>query len=157
MKTIIFPGTFDPFTVGHESIVRRALPMADRMIVAVGFNSQKNPLISVENRVKMIQTIFADEPKVEVVSYEGLTMNFAKEIGANTILRGVRNALDFEYESSIARINYKLSGVDSMFLLTLEEHSSISSSIVRDLLIHNGDVSQFIPSSVDIHDYLENK
>lgn len=154
MKTVIFPGTFDPFTVGHESIVRRALPMVDKLIIAIGVNSQKSPVLTVENRVKMIQDIFADEPKVEVCSYSGLTMNFAKEKEAGTILRGVRNALDFEYESSIARVNWKISGVDSMFLLTLEEHSSISSSIVRDLMIHKADVSDFIPSNVKIEDYL---
>lgn len=154
MKTAIFPGTFDPFTVGHESIVRRALPMVDKLIIAIGMNSQKNPLITVENRVKMISQVFADEAKVEVTHYAGLTMNFAKEVGAKTILRGVRNALDFEYESSIARINWKKSGIDSMFLLTLEEHSSISSSIVRDLMIHHADVSDLLPQSITIEDYL---
>ena len=154
MKTVIFPGTFDPFTVGHESIVRRALPMVDKLIIAIGVNSQKKPLISVENRLKMISNIFTDAPKVEVAYYSGLTMDFAKEVGARSILRGVRNALDFEYESSIARINWKKSGIDSMFLLTLEEHSSISSSIVRDLMIHKADVSEFIPSKVKIEDYL---
>lgn len=154
MRTAIFPGTFDPFTVGHQSIVERALPLVDRMIVAVGVNSQKKPLISVEKRLKMIADIFANEPKVEVMTYKGLTMDFAKEMNAQIILRGVRNALDFEYESSIARINFKLSGIDSMFLLTHEEHSSISSSIVRDLLIHGGNVKEFIPSNVDINDYL---
>lgn len=154
MKIVLFPGTFDPFTVGHESIVRRALPMVDKLIIAIGMNSQKKPLISVENRVKMIAKVFADDVEVEVTHYSGLTMDFAKAKGAATILRGVRNALDFEYESSIARVNWKLSGVDSMFLLTLEEHSSISSSIVRDLMIHQADVSQFIPSNVRIEDYL---
>ena len=154
MKIAIFPGTFDPFTVGHESIVRRALPMVDKLIIAIGVNSQKKPLISVENRVKMITKVFEEDKKVGVQSYSGLTMDFAKEVGARTILRGVRNALDFEYESSIARINWKKSGVDSMFLLTLEEHSSISSSIVRDLMIHNADVSDLLPASVDIQDYL---
>lgn len=155
MKTAIFPGTFDPFTVGHQSIVERALPLVDRVIVAVGLNSQKKPLISVEKRLEMIEAVFVDEPKVEVMSYSGLTMDFAKEMNAQTILRGVRNALDFEYESSIARINYKISGIDSMFLLTLEEHSSISSTIVRDLMIHGADVSDFIPSNVDINTYLD--
>jgi len=154
MKIAIFPGTFDPFTVGHESIVRRALPMVDKLIIAIGVNSQKNPLISVENRERMIQKVFVDEPKVSVDHYHGLTMDFAKEVGARTILRGVRNAMDFEYESSIARINWKRSGVDTMFLLTLEEHSSISSSIVRDLLIYEADVSDFLPKNIDIKDYL---
>lgn len=154
MRIAIFPGTFDPFTVGHQSIVERALPLVDRMIVAVGVNTQKKPLITVDKRLQMIDDIFADEPKVEVKSYSGLTMDFAKEVGATTIVRGVRNALDFEYESSIARVNYKISGVDSVFLLTLEEHSSISSTIVRDLLIHGGDVSDFIPSNVDVKTYL---
>ena len=154
MRIAIFPGTFDPFTVGHQSIVERALPLVDRLIVAVGVNSQKKPLISVEKRLEMISDIFADESKIEVTSYSGLTMDFAKKVEAKIILRGVRNALDFEYESSIARINWKMSGIDSMFLLTHEEHSSISSSIVRDLMIHGGDVSDFIPSNVDIKAYL---
>lgn len=154
MRVAIFPGTFDPFTVGHQSIVERALPMVDRMIIAIGVNSQKKPLISVDKRMQMITDIFADQDKVEVMSYSGLTMDFAKKVGATTIVRGVRNALDFEYESSIARINYKISGIDSVFLLTLEEHSSISSSIVRDLMIHGGDVTDFIPSNVDVKDYL---
>lgn len=154
MRTILFPGTFDPFTIGHESIVRRALPMVDKVIVAIGVNSLKSPFISVEKRQQMIADVFAADSKVEVVTYGGLTMDFAKEVGADMILRGVRNALDFEYESSIARINYKLTGIDSLFLLTLEEHSSISSSIVRDLLIHRGDVSEFIPNNVNIKDYL---
>lgn len=154
MKIAIFPGTFDPFTIGHESIVRRALPMVDKLIIAIGVNSLKNPLISVENREKMIAKVFAEDEKVEVARYSGLTMDFAKEVGAKTILRGVRNAMDFEYESSIARINWKKSGIDSMFLLTLEEHSSISSSIVRDLMIHRADVSDLLPQSIDIKDYL---
>ena len=155
MKTAIFPGTFDPFTVGHQSIVERALPLVDKVVIAVGLNSQKKPLISVDKRLAMISAIFESEPKVEVLSYAGLTMDFAKQIDAQVILRGVRNALDFEYESSIARVNWKLSGIDSIFLLTLEEHSSISSTIVRDLLIHGGDVSGFIPSNVDINTYLD--
>lgn len=154
MKIAIFPGSFDPFTVGHESIVRRALPMVDKLIVAIGVNSMKNPLIKVDKRLQMINDIFADEEKVEVSSYSGLTMDFAKEVGAQTIVRGVRNAQDFEYESAIARINMKLSGVDSIFMLTLEEHSSISSSIVRELLNYGVDVTQFIPANVDIKNYL---
>ena len=140
--------------MGHQSIVERALPMVDRMIIAIGVNSQKKPLITVDKRLQMIADIFDGQDKVEVKSYSGLTMDFAKELGATTIVRGVRNAMDFEYESSIARINYKISGIDSVFLLTLEEHSSISSSIVRDLMIHGGDVTDFIPNNVDIKDYL---
>ncbi len=155
MKIVIFPGTFDPFTVGHESIVRRALPLVDKLIIAVGVNTQKKPFISVENRVKMIKDVFKNDSMIEVEPYDGLTMTFAKEKGACSILRGVRNALDFEYESPVARINWKLAGIDSLFLITLEEHSSISSSIVRDLLIHHADVSQFVPENVDINDYLE--
>ncbi len=154
MKIAIFPGSFDPFTVGHESIVRRALPMVDKLIIAIGVNSMKNPLIKLDNRLQMIKDIFADEDKVEVSSYSGLTMDFAKEVGAQMIVRGVRNGQDFEYESAIARINMKLSGIDSLFLLTLEEHSSISSSIVRELLNYGVDVNQFIPANVDIKNYL---
>ncbi len=154
MKRAIFPGTFDPFTVGHESIVRRALPLVNELIIAIGVNSQKKPLLTIENRLKMIRDVFADEKKIRVVSYEGLTMNFAKEVNAKIIIRGVRNALDFEYESAIARVNWKLSEIDSLFILTHEEHSSISSSIVRDVMMYGGDVSSFIPRNVDIKDYL---
>ncbi len=152
--TILFPGTFDPFTLGHEAIVRRALPMATHLIVAVGFNVQKKSLMTVDKRLEMIRAVFANEPKVEALSYNGLTMEFAKEVGAQLILRGVRNALDFEYESAIAQVNWKMSGIDTLFLLPLEEHSSISSSIVRELLLHHADVSAFLPQNVDIKNYL---
>lgn len=154
MKRAIFPGTFDPFTVGHQSIVKRALPLVNELVIGIGVNTRKTPLISIENRVKMIRDVFADEKRIRVVSYEGLTMDFAKEVNAKVIIRGVRNALDFEYESAIARVNWKMSEIDSLFILTHEEHSSISSSIVRDLLTYGGDVSELIPSNVDIKDYL---
>lgn len=154
MKIAIFPGSFDPFTIGHESIVRRALSIVDKVVIGIGVNTVKKPFMPNENKLKMIADVFADEPRVEVEMYAGLTIDFAKQAKADFILRGVRNAVDLDYELPIAHINRKISSLESLFILTLEEHSSISSSIVRDLLIHKADVSAFLPSVIDIEDYL---
>lgn len=154
MKIAIFPGSFDPFTVGHESIVRRALTIVDKVVVGIGVNTLKKGFMSTDMRLKMIQDIFADEPRVEVSLYNGLTIHFAESVEADFILRGVRNAVDLDYETPIAHINRRISGLESLFILTQEEHSSISSSIVRDLLIHKADVSAFVPSNISIKDYL---
>lgn len=154
MKIAIFPGSFDPFTIGHESIVRRALSIVDKVVIGIGVNTVKKPFMPNENKLKMITDVFADEPRVEVEMYAGLTIDFAKQAKADFILRGVRNAVDLDYELPIAHINRKISSLESLFILTLEEHSSISSSIVRDLLIHKADVSAFLPSVIDIEDYL---
>lgn len=154
MKIAIFPGSFDPFTVGHESIVRRALTIVDKVVVGIGVNTLKKGFMSTDMRLKMIQDVFADDPRVEVNLYNGLTIHFAESVEADFILRGVRNAVDLDYETPIAHINRRISGLESLFILTQEEHSSISSSIVRDLLIHKADVSAFVPSNISIKDYL---
>lgn len=154
MKTAIFPGSFDPFTIGHESIVRRALTIVDKVVIGIGVNSLKKPFMPNDNKLRMIQDVFSDEDRVDVVLYSGLTIDFADKQQADFILRGVRNAVDLDYEMPIAHVNRKLSSLESLFILTLEEHSSISSSIVRDLLIHKADVSSFVPSMINIEDYL---
>ncbi len=154
-KIAIFPGSFDPFTVGHESVLKRALPMFDKVIVMIGDNSSKKNLFTVENRIRMIQDVFVDEPKIVVDKHEGLTVDYCKENKANFIIRGLRTAADFEYERAIAQVNKKMySKLETIFLLTTPEHTPINSSIVRDVLRHNGDVSIFVPDKIDIKDYL---
>lgn len=146
MTKAIFPGSFDPFTVGHESIVRRGLDIFDEIVIAIGVNSDKHSCFSVEQRIHFIRTLFED--KLQVLTYNGLTVDFAKEIGATHILRGLRTSADFEFERAIAQVNKKLSGIDTTFLLTTPEHTPISSSIVRDILRHGGDVSDFVPTPI---------
>lgn len=146
MTKAIFPGSFDPFTVGHESIVRRGLDIFDEIVIAIGVNSDKHSYFSVEQRIYFIRTLFED--KLQVLTYNGLTVDFAKEIGATHILRGLRTSADFEFERAIAQVNKKLSGIDTTFLLTTPEHTPISSSIVRDILRHGGDVSDFVPTPI---------
>jgi len=145
--TGIFPGSFDPFTRGHESIVRRALPLFDKLVIAVGVNAGKQPFMSAEERVRLIERTFADEPKVSVISYEGLTVDAAKEVGASYIVRGVRLIQDFENEKHMAEVNRELSGLETILLYTLPEYSHISSSIVRELARYGRDVSEFLPVS----------
>lgn len=154
-KIAIFPGSFDPFTVGHESVLKRALPMFDKVIVMIGVNSSKKNLFSVENRIRMIQDVFADEPKIMVDKHEGLTVDYCKKHQANFIIRGLRTAADFEYERAIAQVNKKMySKLETIFLLTTPEHTPINSSIVRDVLRHDGDVSIFVPDNINVKDYL---
>ncbi len=154
-KIAIFPGSFDPFTIGHESIVLRSLDLFDRIIIGVGVNSGKKALLSVESRVKMIEEIFKNESKVSTDSFEGLTVDFCKHVNAGYMLRGIRTAADFEYERAIAQINKRmLPGVESVFLLTNPEHTPVNSTIIRDIIRNRGDASQFLPSSIDINNYL---
>ncbi len=154
MKKAIFPGVFDPFTVGHESIVRRGLLLFDEIIIAIGNNSSKQTYFTLENRIKMIEDIFRDTDGVRVGSYTGLTVEYAKAEGAEFILRGIRTSADFEYERAIAQVNKKMTKIESVFLLTTPEHTPVNSTIVRDILKHDGDVSLFIPDNIDIKDYL---
>ena len=137
MKRAIFPGSFDPFTVGHESIVLRGLDIFDEIVVAVGVNADKRCMFSTERRVEFIETVFADRPQVSVSTYEGLTVDFAKEIGCSHILRGLRTSADFEFERAIAQVNRQMTGIDTVFLLTTPEHTPINSTIVRDILRRN--------------------
>ena len=150
MNRAIFPGTFDPFTIGHESIVRRALTFTDEVIIAIGINEQKHSLFPVEKREQMIRDYYKDEPRVKVMSYSNLTVDFAHEVGANTIIRGIRTVKDFEYEETIADINRKLIGIETIFLFTEPELTSISSSIVRELMKYGKDITQFLPKGMNV-------
>ena len=150
MKRAIFPGSFDPFTLGHHSIVKRALAFMDEVIIGIGINEDKRCLMSVEKRVESIRKLYADEPRVKVLPYSGLTVDFANEQGAGVILRGIRTVKDFEYEEGIADINRKLSGIETVFLFTEPEYSAISSSVVRELLHYGKDVSAFLPKGMEV-------
>ena len=145
MKTAIFPGSFDPFTVGHANLVERALPMFDRIVIGVGINDNKRTLYTNEERVRNIQEIYANEPRVKVVAYDDLTVDLAKREEATFILRGIRSVKDFEYERDIAAMNERLSGVETVLLFTEPQYMSISSSVVRELLRFGKDVTEFLP------------
>ncbi len=154
-KRAVFPGSFDPFTIGHESIVKRALPLFDEIIIAVGINTQKNTLFSAGERVRMIRDVFASEEKVKVETFTGLTVEFCREKGAGYLLRGLRTSADFEYERAMGQMNKKLApGIETVFLLTSTEHTPINSTIVRDIIKMGGDASPFVPESINIKDYL---
>lgn len=146
----MFQGSFDPFTRGHESIVRRSLPLFDEIVVAVVSNIAKKPFMSLDNRLEFIKQVFAAEPRVRVVASEGLTVDVAREVGATCLLRGVRMIQDFENEMHMAEINRRLGGIETVLLYTLPEFSHISSTIVRELYNYNQDISEYIPESVDI-------
>lgn len=149
-KIAIFPGSFDPFTKGHESILRRGLDLFDKIIVGVGYNATKSSFFPLEKRIVWIEQLFANEPKISVASYEGLTIDFARKQNANYILRGLRTSSDFEYERAIAQMNKTLSnGLESVFLLTTPELTPVTSTIVRDIIRHGGDASIFIPDQLD--------
>lgn len=150
MKRAIFPGTFDPFTLGHHSIVKRVLTFMDEVIVAIGINEDKRCLLPIEKRIEMVQQLYTEEPRVKVMAYSGLTVDFAKEQQANVIVRGIRSVKDFEYEEGIADVNKKLSGIETVFLFTEPEYSSVSSSVVRELLHYGKDVSMFLPEGMEI-------
>lgn len=143
----IFPGSFDPFTKGHESVVNRFLPMFDKVIIAIGVNTTKNYLFSLESRVKHIESLFEKNPKIVVQSYSGLTTDFCKEKKAQYLLRGIRNTTDFEFEKSIAQMNQTLSGIETLFLMTEAHLSPINASIVREIKKNNGDISAFVTKS----------
>lgn len=148
-KIAIFPGSFDPITVGHVDIVNRALPLFDRIIIAIGVNTQKKYLYSLEQRMHWLQETFSSEKKIEIASYEGLTINFCKEKNADYILRGIRSAADFEYEKTIAHLNNAMyETIETILILSKPELSSISSTIVREIIKGNGDVSKFVPKVV---------
>jgi pantetheine-phosphate adenylyltransferase len=152
-KIAIFPGSFDPFTIGHEEIVKRGLSMFDTIIVAIGKNSSKNTMLSLDKRIELINKVFKDETRVEVDSYEGLTINYCKDKGAKFLLRGLRTAADFEYERAIAQMNKNMNDdVESVFLLTAPIHTPICSTIVRDIFNNEGDISEFLPSNISMND-----
>jgi len=154
-KIAVFPGSFDPFTVGHENIVLRGLDLFDQIIVAIGVHSTKQALLNIEARVEMVNKIFADNDRVSADFFEGLTVDYCKKMQATHMLRGIRTAADFEYERAIAQINKKmLPSVESIFLLTTPEHTPVNSTIIRDIIRNGGDASQFLPTAVDINEYL---
>ena len=158
-KIAVFPGSFDPFTIGHESIVKRSISMFDKIIIMIGYNANKKSFYPIEKRMKWINTVFKDNNKVEVEIFEGLTVDFCKKVGARYILRGLRTSSDFEYERAIAQINKKMhSEIETIFLLTLPEHTPINATIIRDIVLHGGDASMFLPSGLKMDDFrLENK
>jgi len=150
-KIALFPGSFDPITKGHKSIVERALPIFDKIVVAVGTNTAKNSVFPLEKRIEWIEKTFAQYDNVEVVTFNSLTVDFCREIGAKYILRGLRNSTDFQYERNIARINQELdSEIETIFLMTKPDDAAISSSLVREILSFGRDVSQFIPEEITI-------
>ena len=149
-RTAVFPGSFDPFTKGHEAVVLKALPLFDEIIVAIGRNSAKKYFFSLEERISHIKAVFEDQPKIKVVSFEGLTVNFCKENNSNFIVRGLRDVKDFEYEKSIAIMNNKIEeSVETIFFMTNAEFLAINSVIVRDIMRNNGDASQFLPQKLN--------
>ena len=150
MKRAIFPGSFDPITLGHYDIIKRGVTLFDEVIVAIGINADKKYMFSLEERKKFIEETFADEPKIKVMTYKGLTVDFCEEIGVEFILRGLRNPADFEFEKAIAHTNRDLAPIETVFLLTSAQTSYIASSIVRDVIRNNGDYTKLVPKSVRI-------
>jgi len=148
MRKAIFPGSFDPITLGHYDLIKRALPLFDEIVVAIGINAEKKYMFSLEDRKKFIEESFQDEPKVSVITYEGLTIDLCHKLGAQFILRGLRNPADFEFEKAIAHTNRQLSDIETVFLLTAIDTSHISSSIVRDVIRNGGDYTILVPESV---------
>ncbi len=148
MKKAVFPGSFDPITLGHVDVINRAISLFDELVIAIGINNSKKYKFSLEKRVAFIKETFKHVPNLTVETYTGLTTEFCKGIHADFILRGLRNPADFEFEKAIAITNRKLTGIDTVFLLTSADTSFISSSIVRDILKHHGDVSKFAPKAV---------
>ncbi len=153
-KIAIFPGSFDPFTVGHESIVRRATRLFDRIIIMIGYNSNKKSFFPLEKRIKWIETVFEGDPQITVEVHEGLTVDFCRKTGAGYIIRGLRTSADFEFERAIAQVNKQMyPEIETVFLLTIPEHTPVNSTIVRDIILHGGDASRFLPKSLNMEDF----
>ncbi|HHJ11508.1 MAG TPA: pantetheine-phosphate adenylyltransferase [Bacteroidetes bacterium] len=150
-KIAVFPGSFDPFTIGHESIVRRGLQLFDKIIVAIGTNTDKTDYFPLETRMKWIKKVFEDEPRIKVDSYNSLTVNYCKKMKARYLLRGLRTAADFEYERVIAQVNHAMEKeIEVVFLLTLPEHTFINSTVVREVIKFGGDARKFLPEAIDL-------
>lgn len=149
MKRAIFPGTFDPFTIGHYSIVMRGLELFDEIVIGIGVNQTKKSFFDVEKRVEMISEAFKNEPRVSVQTYDSLTIDFAEKVGAKYILRGLRTVSDFEYEHTIANANRQMSNLETVLLFTEQEYSFISSTVVRDLIKYGKDISKYLPPTPD--------
>jgi pantetheine-phosphate adenylyltransferase len=153
-KIAVFPGSFDPFTIGHEGIVIRALSLFDEIIIALGANALKQSFYPLATRKEMITRIFQNEPRVKIAHYEGLTVDYCKRNAAGFLLRGLRTAADFEFERAIAQVNKVMApGIESIFLLTVPEHAHINSTIVRDIIRSGGDASMFVPRAIKLRDY----
>ena len=148
MNKAVFPGSFDPITLGHLDIIERGIDLFDELIIAIGIISNKKYMFSLEERIQFVKETFKDQPKIKVLSYQGLTVNFCKAQNANFILRGLRNPADFEFEKAIAHTNRKLTEIETVFLLTSSGKSYISSSIVRDVIRNNGDFTGLVPHTV---------
>ena len=148
-KIALFPGSFDPITKGHESVIKRAAPLFDKIIVAIGINTEKKEFFSVEQRTKWLKEVFKEQKNIEIMVYEGLTVEFCKKVNARFLLRGLRTSADFEFERSIGQTNKMLfPEIETLFLLTTPEHTALNSSIVRDVLKNGGDVSDFVPEAL---------
>lgn len=148
-KIALFPGSFDPFTIGHESVGRRALSLFDKIIIAIGYNTNKEGFFPLNKRIDWIKQVFKDEPKVEVDKYTGLTVDFCKQTGAKYILRGLRTSSDFEYERAIAQMNKVMyPELETVFILTRPEHTHITSTVVRDIILYGGNPDSFLPEAI---------
>ena len=151
MKIAVFPGSFDPITIGHVSLIRRAMPLFDKIVIGIGINTSKNKLFPLAQRVEWINRVFVDEDKIEVQEFDGLTVDFCKKIGAKHIIRGLRNASDFDYEKTIAQLNHELNGeIETVFLMSRPRYSHISSTIVREIIRVKGDASSLVPKQVTL-------
>lgn len=148
MRKAIFPGSFDPITLGHVDIIERALPLFDEIILAIGLNAEKKMMFSLEERLYFLEETFKEEKNISIKAYEGLTVDFCQKHKAGYILRGLRNATDFDYEKAIAQTNLKMAGIETVFLINSSGKSHISSSIVRDLIRHEGDYKFMVPKAV---------
>ena len=151
MRRALFPGSFDPLTLGHYDIIKRGITLFDELFIAIGINSDKKYMFTLDQRKHFIEEAFIDEPKIKVVTYEGLTVDFCKDLDAEFILRGLRNPADFEFEKAIAHTNRKLSEIETVFLLTSSGKSYISSSIVRDVIRNGGDYTGLVPKTVIVN------
>jgi len=149
-KKALFPGTFDPFTIGHSSIVRRALGLVDEIVIAIGVNDTKISYFPLEKRIEMMVELYKNEPRVNIASYRSLTVDFAKEVDAHYIVRGIRSVTDFEYEKTIADMNRNISGVETIVLFTEPQLTHISSTVVRELLRYGHDVTEFLPEGMSL-------
>lgn len=157
MRIAVFPGSFDPITIGHVSLIKRAAKIFDKVIIAIGVNTSKNKLFPIEVRINWIEEVFKYNKKVEVMEFDGLTVDFCKDVGAKFIIRGLRNASDFDYEKTIAQLNSELNkDIETVLLISKPKHSHISSTIVREIIRVKGDASMLVPKQVDLN-YFSNE
>lgn len=157
LKKAIFPGTFDPFTNGHLDIVNKGLKLFDKIVVAIGVNARKEQMFSLEQRLEWIRAVFVDNAQIEVAHYTGLTTKFCRQVGAQFILRGLRTSADFEYEKQIAFVNENLNDeVQSVFIMSEQQNSIVSSTIIRDLIRHGGAYKKFLPEAINIQHWIDN-